>query len=70
MHLGGREGLGIMRTKVDKGGGALLYVDILFNVITEREKRTFKVHFIIIFLCLRRKNKKTNKKLVQYACLL
>ena len=48
---GGR-GLAAKRTKVDRGReGVQLKVDIFFSVVSVGERRAFKSHFIIIFLC-------------------
>ena len=52
-----------MRTQVARGrDGAKLKVDILSCLVSVREKRAFKGHAIIIFLCLRLKNKEASKK--------
>jgi len=45
-------------------------MDILFSVVSVREKRTFKGHFIIIFLCCKLKvEKQRGKQEVSTVCM-
>ena len=47
----GRRGLAPIRTKVDRGGKGLAVSGHPFSMGSVKEKRVFKGHFIIIFLC-------------------
>ena len=45
-----------------EGGRGLAVSGHTFQCVSVREKRAFKGHFVIIFLCYRLKNKEANKK--------